>query len=439
MQKIHIHDIMSYHKFLLYVVEEMLREKIIKIVENELGSTKEEQNKKATKRLRFVHKLNNKMMHMEEVVIVLVIALFSFMLAHYTGLSGLENEAKNQEIEHKLQVASSNIKPWFEKTRVISQWKVDSDVENTFYKGYCTYGAALISPEFFPYISPKQQQRTRWGNAADRYLNAQLAWFEVGHTPREWALVVYKRWQRFVKAWHVGKVIKYFPKYGKMIVRDMNRVGRWIMSDRREYEDTSNIMWYIYPKPWTVIAHPERIDSNVTKQIPEDVVETSVVAQDLSEVAPLTTPVQEEPVETSPATELLLAQHPSASPEKTTDSAGPQTLDLDFSALSPSAQHFLNQRDITIESQLSNIKLGEEKEIVVHIINKKTWKKFSGILPIALNFVTSSSAITLDYSTIQLIYDGEAVIKAKANTTNPTAVIINFGPKKIGYLKLQAK
>jgi len=39
---------------------------------------------------------------------------------------------------------------------------VGCEDENSFYCGYCAYGAALISPEFFPYIEPNKQQRT-WG------------------------------------------------------------------------------------------------------------------------------------------------------------------------------------------------------------------------------------------------------------------------------------
>jgi hypothetical protein len=38
---------------------------------------------------------------------------------------------------------------------------MDGSVENTFYPGYCTYGAARISPEFFPYTDSKTQERTR--------------------------------------------------------------------------------------------------------------------------------------------------------------------------------------------------------------------------------------------------------------------------------------
>jgi hypothetical protein len=48
---------------------------------------------------------------MEEVMIVFVVALFSFMLAHYTGLSGIENESKNAQIAMSLQEASDSIAP----------------------------------------------------------------------------------------------------------------------------------------------------------------------------------------------------------------------------------------------------------------------------------------------------------------------------------------
>jgi phenylalanyl-tRNA synthetase alpha subunit len=43
---------------------------------------------------------------------------------------------------------------------IISVWTINMDIENTFAKGYCTYGAARFSPEFFPFIDPSTQQRT---------------------------------------------------------------------------------------------------------------------------------------------------------------------------------------------------------------------------------------------------------------------------------------
>lgn len=43
---------------------------------------------------------------------------------------------------------------------LISVWKVPTTVATTFTTGYCTYGAARISPEFFPYTSSTSQQRT---------------------------------------------------------------------------------------------------------------------------------------------------------------------------------------------------------------------------------------------------------------------------------------
>jgi hypothetical protein len=44
---------------------------------------------------------------------------------------------------------------------LISVWKVPTTVYTSFTTGYCTYGAARISPEFFPYITSSLQQRTR--------------------------------------------------------------------------------------------------------------------------------------------------------------------------------------------------------------------------------------------------------------------------------------
>ena len=93
-------------------------------------------------------------------MVVAVVGFFSMMLANYTGLSHEEFPELNAEIEGSFEAAIASIQPGVEHTRVINQWRIEPTVHNTFYAGYCTYGAALISPEFFPYLTPTQQQRT---------------------------------------------------------------------------------------------------------------------------------------------------------------------------------------------------------------------------------------------------------------------------------------
>ncbi|NOZ44716.1 MAG: hypothetical protein GXP45_06320 [bacterium] len=52
-------------------------------------------------------------------------------------------------------------------------------------------------------------------------------------------------------------------------------------------------------------------------------------------------------------------------------------VDLDLSSLSPEVQHFLSQWNVTIKSQIHDIKIGQERDILLQIRNKKTGEKFS--------------------------------------------------------------
>ena len=92
------------------------------------------------------------------------------------------------------------------KTKIISTRDMDWKVANTFSPWYCTYWAARISPEFFPYIEPNTQQRTWWWNAIDRCDNAAATWYKIWSTPSNWALIVYKQWGSISVFGHVGKM-----------------------------------------------------------------------------------------------------------------------------------------------------------------------------------------------------------------------------------------
>jgi len=59
-------------------------------------------------------------------------------------------------------------------------------------------------------------------------------------------LIVYKRGGRLASAGHVGKVIKYDADEGRMVIEDMNRVAKFVVTQRREDTDNSNISCYIY-------------------------------------------------------------------------------------------------------------------------------------------------------------------------------------------------
>lgn len=131
---------------------------------------------------------------------------------------------------------------------IIAQWVYKKDIKNSFYPGYCTWYAAIKSPNIFPYSSDNKQERIFWGNAREWCANAKKAGFKTGKKPAAWALIVYARWGRLASAGHVGKVIKYDSDEGRMVIEDMNRVAKFVVTQRREDTDNGNISCYIYGK-----------------------------------------------------------------------------------------------------------------------------------------------------------------------------------------------
>jgi hypothetical protein len=59
-------------------------------------------------------------------------------------------------------------------------------------------------------------------------------------------VIVYSRLRS--SAGHVGKVINYYPEDGKMIIRDMNYLGKFVVTERWEDPDNNAISCYIYGK-----------------------------------------------------------------------------------------------------------------------------------------------------------------------------------------------
>jgi len=132
------------------------------------------------------------------------------------------------------------------KWTIISKRTYTKKIKNGFYAGYCTWYAAIISPNIFPYINETTQDRPFGGDAVNRCANAKKAWFRVGDTPAVGAVIVYSKLRS--SAGHVGKVINYYPDDGKMIIRDMNYVAKFVVTERREDTSNSKISCYIYGK-----------------------------------------------------------------------------------------------------------------------------------------------------------------------------------------------
>jgi len=131
-------------------------------------------------------------------------------------------------------------------SKIIRQRVFKKPIKNRFYAWHCTRGAAIITPEIFPYTDELTQVRPFGWNANQRYENARAAWFSVGKTPRAWSLIIYQNGSKWRSAGHVWRVIAYYPDKRQLIVRDMNRKGKFIYTDRRESIDNSNIKGYIY-------------------------------------------------------------------------------------------------------------------------------------------------------------------------------------------------
>ncbi len=132
------------------------------------------------------------------------------------------------------------------KGTIISKWTYTKKIKNGFYAWYCTWYAAIISPNIFPYINETTQDRPFGGDAREWCGNAKAAGYKVGKKPAVGALIVYNKVRS--SAGHVGKVINYYPDDGKMIIRDMNYVAKFVVTERREDTDNSKISCYIYGK-----------------------------------------------------------------------------------------------------------------------------------------------------------------------------------------------
>ena len=132
------------------------------------------------------------------------------------------------------------------RSTIISKSIFTQKIKNGFAVGYCTWYAAILRPDIFPFIDEAKtvQDRPFGGDAKNRCANARAAGLSVGSKPSAGALIVYSRLNS--SAGHVGKVISNRPDIGKMIVRDMNYLGKFIVTERWEDIDNSKISCYIY-------------------------------------------------------------------------------------------------------------------------------------------------------------------------------------------------
>ena len=409
------------------------------------------------------------------VIIFVTISSWSFMFANLTGLNQDLYRNNDTEVAQGLLNAMQNPATSLKQGNIISIRNMDLDVENTFAKWYCTYGAARISPEFFPYINEATQQRTWWGNAIDRCKNAAETWYKIWLTPSQWALIIYEAGGRFWSYGHVGKVMHYDRSLKKLIVRDMARVGKGQMSDRREDLTTANVKCYIYNSKkdipvdvpevytWTTLS-PVVITTWATSITPPITVVTPtkpVVTQPEQPTDPVViTPIIPTP-EPTPSTIPIVVEIPEQHTAPTVITPTVITpvvispaivspvvvqdplhkgLDLKFEDLRDIAQHFMTQNDLTITLVWKSLlKVGESATVTIEIKNKNTGEKYAGLLPFAFNIISTNDILQPSMSNIKFINDGSMDITILGQKVWTATIVIIIDDTKIGEFSLEVK
>lgn len=386
--------------------------------------------------------------HCGELLFVLLLGLGGIMSANFTwSLEGLERSNMTEVGTYLLQ-AINNPQNILTQGNLISIRQMDSNVDNTFTKWYCTYGAARISPEFFPYSADGlTQQRTRWGNAVNWCENAAATWYKIGNTPVQWALIVYDAGGRFGPYGHVGKVMHYNRSLNKIIVRDMAWVAKFTMSDRREDLATANVKCYIYnsrtntsgtttwsmTNTWTDTNTGS--NTNTWSTTTDDDNGWSTTTDDggswwtTTNGGWTTTPTGATPPPTPP-------EEPVTPPTEN----GTTNVALDFSKAWALAQHLITQR--TIKANLlgnTTMHVGDESVLTFNITDKNTGEKISQVLPLSFELVTSKKNISLDYASLKLIKDGKITVYIKALEKGTTSLTINFWEDKVGKIGFTVK
>jgi len=317
------------------------------------------------------------------------------------------------------------------------------DIENTFAKWYCTYGAARVSPEFFPFIDEKTQQRTWWGNAVDRCKNATDTGYKIWSTPIQWALVIYDAWGRFWVYGHVGKVLHYDKSMKKTIVRDMARVARGKMSDRREDLTTAQVKCYIYNNKKQTIIDPIVPNTNAWISITTDSIDhtvpniTTVVTT--RPTTPTTIPTTSTQAIVAPTQSVTPAIIPSTIPITIPQSETHKILSLELDNLSDIAKHFITQNNLIITLiSTSPLNIGEIATLTLEIKNKN-WEPYSGLLPFAFSILSTNNTLQSDISTLKLVNDGKVDISILAKKIGTATIVITMDGTKIGEFVLEVK
>jgi len=144
------------------------------------------------------------------------------------------------EWAESITVPSSN------SSKTIKKRTYNANINNGFYRGYCTWYVATQVPSIFKYTSETTQNRPFGWDAVKWYSNAKAAWYTVSKTPRSNSIVVYSKLRS--SAGHVW-IVRQYPYNGdnsKMLVEDMNYAWKFVVTQRIESTSRAGIIGYIY-------------------------------------------------------------------------------------------------------------------------------------------------------------------------------------------------
>lgn len=398
----------------------------------------------AHKVLHAIHHIHHNLMHFGELLVVSIIWFSGLMFASYNNSYDHMTRSNETEITIALATAIQQWKPLQSQSKVISVRQMDDKIDNKFAPWYCTYWAARISPEFFPYLTGTYtQERKWWGNAVDRCDNAKATWFKVTTEAAEWTLIVFKPWNWISVFGHVAKVLYYNKDTKYMLIREMNRLDKYIVDDRRLDSKNDSIKCYIYPNEQNISSESQVIweilpikigkpdtTTTITNNTTITVVQTP--NQNISSGTTTTTPTI--PAITKPENLESENQNPAIiNPDSSNNNIN---INLDNN-LSDIAKHFFNQNKISIQTQWSsNLKVWEKLALIIKINNKETRKPYSGILPFVLNNITSNNIIDWNISTIQLINNWEISTNFVAKQKGNSSITFTIDDQKVSSIPI---
>lgn len=391
---------------------------------------------------------NHTLIHLGEIIIVWAIWAFTILHASYDNSYEHLYRESSVEISRAFTDAIEQQRPT--QSKIISIWnETRKNIENTFFPGYCTWWAALTSPEFFPFIDNSIQQRTRWWNAVDRCSWANATWFQIGSNPSVWSLIVYKWTSSNWYFWHVWKVMYYNNKNESMIIRDMNWISKYTWTDRREDKKNNNIKCYIYPNKKNNNESNQNNNDWSNQEINNNTNNTTNPNNNLNQNNKANTNTEKKPENTtqSPTTDNTIDQTHNSAPTNPTIEQEPEKNNFDNEInltkednfiieknqnFSDITNHFISQNEIKINViKNKKINIWDTIKLQITIVNKITKENYFWILPFVLNIIPQNILLESSLKTMQFIHEKENIITFKSKEKWETSFVITIDDHKI--------